>query len=220
MSTCSLMMDHAFSVQAMVCGYHYYKDIWEAAIDGEVLSCEREVGNVHDAFAVAVKKDDIIVGHCPQKIFLICSIFIRCGGSVTCQVNGNRCYSHDLPQGGLEVPCILTFHISEKTLSDKTKRLITNALSTEIELSVPLLPINFNSAGNSNNNSCNSEIKIKSEPIRINEELSASETELSEITETVTSLQLKGRSYPAKKSKILLWVMSFLIPILIWHKVY
>ena len=60
----------------------------------------------------------------------------------------------------------LTFYTSEKTLSDKTERLITNALSTEIELLVPLLPINFNSAGNSNNNSCNSEIKIKSEQMK------------------------------------------------------
>ena len=66
-------MDHVFSVQAMVRGYHYYKAIWEAAIDGEVLSCEREVGNVHDTFAVGVKKDGIIVGHCPRKISSLCS---------------------------------------------------------------------------------------------------------------------------------------------------
>ena len=66
------MMDHMFSIQAMFCGYHYYKAIREAAIDGEVLSCEREAGNVHNAFAVAVKEDDIIVGHCLQKISSIC----------------------------------------------------------------------------------------------------------------------------------------------------
>jgi len=33
----------SFSVQAMIRGYHIYKAIWEAAIDGEVLLCEREV---------------------------------------------------------------------------------------------------------------------------------------------------------------------------------
>ena len=43
---------HVFSVRAMVRGYHYYKAIWEAAIDWQVLSCEREVGNVHDTFAI------------------------------------------------------------------------------------------------------------------------------------------------------------------------
>ena len=49
-------MEHVFSVQAIVCVYHYYKAIWDAAIDEEVLSCERKVENVHDMFAVAVKK--------------------------------------------------------------------------------------------------------------------------------------------------------------------
>ena len=39
-------MDHVFSVQAMVRGYHYYKLKLSGkvgAIDGQVLSCEREV---------------------------------------------------------------------------------------------------------------------------------------------------------------------------------
>ena len=127
-------MDHVFSIQVVVRGYHYYKSIWEAAIDGEVLACEREVGNVHDTFTVSVKKDGIIVGHCPRKISSICSIFIRRGGSITCQVNGNTRYSQDLPQRGLEVPCILTFRTSKKVELDKTESLIRNALSTEIEL--------------------------------------------------------------------------------------
>ena len=115
MITCIWKMDHVFSVQAIVRGYHYYQAIWEAGIDGEVLLCEREVGNVHNMFAVTIKQDDTTVGHCPQKISSICSIFIRRGGSTTCQVNGNRRYSQDLPQGGLEVPCILTFCTSDKT---------------------------------------------------------------------------------------------------------
>ena len=164
-------MDHVFSIQAVVHGYHYYKSIWEAAIDGEVLACEREVGNVHDTFAVSVKKDGIIVGHCPRKISSICSIFIRRGGSITCQVNGNRRYSQDLPQGGLKVPCILTFRTSKKAELDKTERLIRNALSTEIELpQVPHLPISLKSRGNSYNNNCSSKLKIKNEPTQINDE--------------------------------------------------
>ena len=125
-------MDHVFSIQAVVRGYHYYKSIWEAAINGEVLACKREVGNVHHTFAVSVKKDGIIVGHCPRKSSSICSIFIRRKVSITCQVNGNRRYSQDLPQGGLEVPCILTFHTSKKAELDKTERLIRNALAQKL----------------------------------------------------------------------------------------
>ena len=192
-------MDHVFSVQAMVRGYHYYKAIWEAAIDGEVLSCEREVGNVHDTFAVSVKKDGIVVGHCPRKISSLCSIFIRRGGSITCQVNGNRRYSQDLPQGGLEVPCILTFRTSKKAELDKTERLITNALSTEIKLpEVPLLklPIGLDStAGNSFNN-CASELKIKSEPTQINDNATDDAVALD------SEIPVTDDQPPAKKQKL------------------
>ena len=86
-----------FSVEAMVRGYH----VWAAPI-GEMLICEREVGNIHDTFGVASKKDSEVVGHCPRKISALCSIFIRRGGKIACQVTGRRRYSSDLPQRGLE----------------------------------------------------------------------------------------------------------------------
>ena len=41
-----------FSVEAMVRGYHAYKDVWDATI-GEQLPCQSEHGNAQDAFAVA-----------------------------------------------------------------------------------------------------------------------------------------------------------------------
>ena len=80
-------MEHTFSVESVVCGYHEYQDVWDAPVH-EVLSCEREVGNVYDTFAVTVK-DDEIVGHCPRKISAIC-IFIRRGGKIACQVTARR----------------------------------------------------------------------------------------------------------------------------------
>jgi len=74
------------------------------------------VGNVHDTLAVAVLKNGSgIVGHCPRKTSDLCSILIRCGSEITCQVTGGRQYSDDLPQGGLEVPCKLTFHTNQKS---------------------------------------------------------------------------------------------------------
>ena len=42
----------SLSVEAMVSGYHTYKDIW-AAVLGEELPCQREIGNRVDTFAVA-----------------------------------------------------------------------------------------------------------------------------------------------------------------------
>ena len=69
-------MEHMFSVEVMVHGYHKYQSVWDAPIS-EMLLCEREVGNVHDTSAVAIKKDSEVVGHFPIKISARCSIFIR-----------------------------------------------------------------------------------------------------------------------------------------------
>ena len=44
-------MARFFAVEAMVWGYHKYKDIWEAEF-GKQLPCQRETGNPHDLFAV------------------------------------------------------------------------------------------------------------------------------------------------------------------------
>ena len=67
--------------------------------------------------AVAVKKGELTIGHMPRFISSICSIFFR-------RITGERQYSADLPQGGLEVPCILTFETSSAKECDKTQRLL------------------------------------------------------------------------------------------------
>ena len=97
-----------FSFNSMIRGYHVYREIWTAT-EGETLRCRRETGNGHDPFAVAVMKHDTIVGHIPRTISAVCSLFLRRHGSITCQVNGSRRFSSDLPQGGLEIPCLLIF---------------------------------------------------------------------------------------------------------------
>ena len=97
-----------FMTDSVIRGYHEYRSIWEAAF-GEVLQCQRERTNRHDPYAVAVVKDINVVGHVPRKLSAICAIFLQRGGRITCLVNGSRQYSKDLPQGGLEVPCMLTF---------------------------------------------------------------------------------------------------------------
>ena len=89
-------------------GYHVYKDIWEAAL-GEELDCTRERGNPRDAYAVAVVKNGTTVGHLPRKHCRLCALFLRRGGTISCNVSGRRRYSSDLAQGGLEIPCVLLF---------------------------------------------------------------------------------------------------------------
>ena len=88
-----------------------------------MLQCEKEEGNSHDLYAVAVKQLDSIVGHVPCMISTLCHLFLSRGGSITCTVTGIRKYSDDLPQGGLEVPCQLTFRGDEPAVEKVKKRL-------------------------------------------------------------------------------------------------
>ena len=88
------------------------------------LHCKREIGNVHNLYAVSViKHGTSIVGHLPKRISIPSHLFLRKGGKVSCIVNGWRQYSSDLPQGGLEVPCCLIFKGSKKDI-DKIKLLL------------------------------------------------------------------------------------------------
>ena len=120
----------SFSIESVIRGYHEYKDVWVAVV-GEELLYTREPTNREDRFAVAVTKDSNIVGHKPRKISALYSLFLRQSGSITCRVTGSRQYSRDLFQGGLEVPCILTFSCASKDGNrlEKVRGLIKHALS-------------------------------------------------------------------------------------------
>ena len=117
-----------FQVEAMVRGYHVYEEIWDASI-GEELLCAREPTNPRDPFAVAVVKSDQTVGHVPLKISSVCSLFLRHGGTIMCKITKRRRHSKNLTQGGLEIPCTLTFGGGSKDIA-KVEKLIKKSLAT------------------------------------------------------------------------------------------
>ena len=123
------MDEEQFSIEWCIRGYHVYKAIWDAAM-GEELPCEREPANLADVCAVAVIKDGQCVGHIPQKISRVCSLFIRRGGTISCQVTGARQHSQDLPEGGLEVPCLMKFKGPGKEIK-KVVKLVTQQVPKE-----------------------------------------------------------------------------------------
>ena len=53
-----------FDADSFVKRYHECKSIWTPKIC-EILSTERELGNLLDKYAVCVKKENEIVGHLP-----------------------------------------------------------------------------------------------------------------------------------------------------------
>ena len=104
-----------FVMPRCIRGYHVYEEIWQSAV-GEKLPCRREPDNRSDRYAVAVIRNETIVGHLPRKILKISSLFLRRGGSIYCIVTGRRRYSSDLIQGGLEIPCDLLFTGTEEEI--------------------------------------------------------------------------------------------------------
>lgn len=99
-----------YTIQSCVRGYHVYQEVWTAS-EGDELICVRQPTNDMDRYAVAtlLKGTSCVVGHLPRKLSKLCSCFLRKGGLITCTVNGTRRHSSDLPQGGLELPCMLSF---------------------------------------------------------------------------------------------------------------
>jgi hypothetical protein len=113
----------AYSFPSVVRGFYVYKNIWDP-VQGETLTCVRETTNLHDPYAVAIVKNAVTVGHVPKKISTMCSIFLRNGGGIYCTVSGNRQHSGDLPQGGMEIPCILNFVSDDQSRANKISRLL------------------------------------------------------------------------------------------------
>jgi len=97
-------------------GYHVYQSMWSTE-ERENLVCKRKMGNPLDSYAVIVVKGEQTVGHLPRKISRLCALFLGRGGSITATVTGRRRRSVDLPQGGLEIPCRLTFSGPEESIT-------------------------------------------------------------------------------------------------------
>ena len=114
----------AMAASDLVRGHHIYKDRWCPHINKE-FDCQLEQHNYHDPFAVSVMKGSVIVGHVPRQISAIYYVFLgKHNSSISCKITGSRRYSHDLPQGGMEVPCTLTFQ-GQKDFVEKARKMLT-----------------------------------------------------------------------------------------------
>ena len=128
----TVAISSSFSFDSVIRGHHIYKDIWTPNV-GENLTCRAEPGNIHNPYAVAVQHHDVdpdsvlTIGHVPHCISSVC--FLQ-RGTIVCEVIGNRQYSVDLPQGGLEVLCCLIFTASEEDVG-KVRRLLDLAPKKE-----------------------------------------------------------------------------------------
>ena len=111
-------------MSASIESHAVYKTVWIPEI-GEKLTTKRERLNEHDRFAVATIKGRLTVGHVPREISKLCCLFMKKGGRLTCTVTGPRRRS-TITEGGLEVPCSLSFEGPPELLKKFSK--VVNAL--------------------------------------------------------------------------------------------
>ena len=99
-------------IPSYVRGFHAYKDTWEPRI-GEQLLLKREQHNCHDANAVAVFKEDAVVGHVPVRFAPVFSAFLaREFNKGFCETVGgpvNRGGGY-----GMEIPCVYKLYGANK----------------------------------------------------------------------------------------------------------
>ena len=67
-------------------------------------------------------------GHVPRNISTVCSVFLMHGGAIHCVITGTHQCSHDLSQGGFEVPCQLYFE-GNRNLNHLDQEEVRNHLS-------------------------------------------------------------------------------------------
>ena len=93
--------------------YHEYQKIWTLFLQ-EVLCGEMEPANPVDKYAVAVKKNNVVVGHlllgCGGKFAKTTFYFLRADEWSECKVvvTGKPVNRGD--GDGMQVPCLLKFH--------------------------------------------------------------------------------------------------------------
>ena len=94
--------------QSYICSHHAYCMLWTPVV-GEMLTLRKEPENLFDCHAVAVMKNDLLVGHIPRSICRVVSYFLaKDGHNAVCEVTGNRVNRG--VQLGLEVPCTYRFY--------------------------------------------------------------------------------------------------------------
>lgn len=79
---------------------------------------------MEDPYAVTVVRRSTVVGHLPRKISTACSLFLRRKDTICCRIKTSRHFSDNLPQRGLEVPCILIFHGESKDVAKMRKLVV------------------------------------------------------------------------------------------------
>ena len=79
-------------------------------------------------YAMVLKFNDVFVGHVPKFLSKICYFYQKHGGTIIVRITGERQYSKDLVQGGMEFPVKYIFRLTDENMNSKLPTLIGNLM--------------------------------------------------------------------------------------------
>lgn len=125
-SSQSIQDQFILTIESFIRGYHAYMDVW-TPVEDEMLRLIPEPSNSVDRNAVAVMKEDQVVGHIPYNLAPIVSLFLkRDVNKAFARVTGEK-----INRGagyGLEIPCVYQFN-RPKAYIDKLRE-VSDALKS------------------------------------------------------------------------------------------
>ena len=74
------------------------------------------------------KLKDTTVGHVPKFLSKITYFFLKLGGNLVVKITGQRRYSQDLNQGGMELPGTYVFTSTDAEMHAKFEMLVKEAM--------------------------------------------------------------------------------------------
>ena len=115
-------------------GFHVYQEIWTPVI-GECLECRHEPRNVEDKNAIAVIKDETVIGHVPRCFSLWMKMILGLPKSnISCKITGNRVNRG--AGNGLEIPCEYSAEGDRRTVNWLEKGASSEKILVKVSLAL------------------------------------------------------------------------------------
>ena len=115
-----IILEREFSAACCIRGYHIYNWTQWTVETGSILT-KRPGALVEDKYTIAIIYNNQTVGHVPKFLPKLSFFFLKHRATLTVKVMGERRYSFDLPQGGMEIPAEFIYKLEKKELIDQMK---------------------------------------------------------------------------------------------------
>ena len=126
----SIVTEEEFEFECCVRGHHVYESNWDAKIGSKLKPShkKRPSALVEDKYAMVLKFYDTTVGHVPKFLSKITYFFLKLGGDLVVKITGQRRYSRDLDQGGMELPGTYVFTSTDAEMHAKLEMLVKEVM--------------------------------------------------------------------------------------------